>query len=118
MEDLSDLVRDWKLESVVHPNYTVQIHYISDAAQGQWRRPVEERWQRTRQLGRGAFGIVWLEQCTIDPSHGQLRAVKELCKTSRSLPPAYYLKELDAIFKFSHKRVRRLAKLRGSSVAY
>lgn len=109
MEPLSDLVRDWKLESVVHSNCTVHTHYVSDAAQGRWRRPVEERWQRKRQLGRGVFGVVWLEQCTIGPSHGQLRAVKELCKLHRCLPPAYYLEELDAIFEFSHKRVRPLA---------
>ena len=108
METLSDLVRDWKLESVVEDDITLQIRHVSNAAAGLWRQRVEERWKRTRELGRGSFGVVWLEECTSGPSNGQLRAVKELRKTRRSMPPAYYSKELEAIAKFSHERVGSL----------
>jgi hypothetical protein len=105
METLSDLVRDWKLESNKVDNYTVHTRHISNPAKGIWRQRVEERWQREEELGRGAYGVVWLEKCITGPSDGQLRAVKELRKARRSLSPAYYSRELEAIFKFSHERV-------------
>ena len=109
METLSDLVRDWKLESIVEDDSTLQIRHVSDAAAGLWRQRVEERWNRTRELERGSFGVVWLEECTSGPSNGQLRVVKELRKQRRSMPPAYYSKELEAIAKFFHERVRPFA---------
>jgi hypothetical protein len=106
METLSDLVRDWRLECIISNNHTVQTRHISNAAEGIWRKRVEERWRHTQELGRGSFGIVRLEECISGQSSGQLRAVKELRKNDRSMPVAYYSKELDAIFKFSHEHVR------------
>jgi hypothetical protein len=106
-ETLSDLVRDWKLESIVDNNCTIQTRHISNPATGQWRSRVEERWQRKKELGSGTFGIVWLEECTSGPSNGQVRAVKELRKgtTPSSMSPTNFSRELEAIFKFSHERV-------------
>ena len=103
-EALIDLVRDWKLESTVQDTGTVHHRHVSDPAAGLWRRPVQERWQRKRELGRGSFGVVWLEECVSGPSQGELRAVKELRKTSAGLR-ADDSKELAAILKFSHERV-------------
>ena len=103
-EALIDLVRDWKLESIVQDTCTVHSRHVSDPAAGLWRRQVQERWQRKQELGRGSFGVVWLEQCVSGPSQGRLRAVKELRKTS-SGPRADDSKELAAILKFSHERV-------------
>jgi hypothetical protein len=106
-ETLSDLIRDWKLEGVVDCNYTIQTRYVSNPATGLWRSRVEERWQRTKVLGRGSFGVVWLEECTSGPSSGKVRAVKELKKHigASCISPASMARELDAIIKFSHERV-------------
>ncbi len=106
MEALSDVVLDWQLECDVRSDCTLQTRHVTNSAEGLWRERVEERWQRTRELGRGSFGVVWLEKCASGPSSGQLRAVKELRKTQTSARPKYYSKELEAIVKFSHKRVR------------
>ena len=105
MEALSDVVLDWKLECDVQSDCTLQTRHVTNSAEGLWRERVEERWERTRELGRGSFGVVWLEKCDYGPSSGQLRAVKELRKTQASTRPKYYSKELEAVVKFSHKRV-------------
>jgi calcium/calmodulin-dependent protein kinase I len=104
MEHLPDHVLDWKLEVYVDEKSTIQTRYISDPAKGLWRSRVQETWQRTRRLGRGAFGVVNLEECASGPSQGQLRAVKELHKGTVT-PLVYYSRELEAIVKFSHERV-------------
>ncbi len=107
MEGLSELVRDWKLECDCSDirNSTLQIRHVTNAAEGLWRQRVEERWRRKQELGRGSFGVVWLEKCVSGPSEGQLRAVKELRKAPQSTTSKYYAKELEAIVKFSHERV-------------
>lgn len=66
-----------------------------DRPSSKWRLPVEsngEIWERTKYLGRGGFGDVWLEQCKSDPegSPARVRAVKRINKgifdqTSREL---------------------------------
>jgi hypothetical protein len=105
---LPEIVRDWKLDCVVDGDYTTQTRYISDPATGQWREPVPERWQRKKRLGQGAFGVVWSETCISGPSAGKVRAVKEIPDISTSLISGSYLRELEAIVKFSHEQVRNL----------
>jgi hypothetical protein len=105
-ESPSDLVRDSKLESSILDDYTIHTKYISNPATGERRTRVEERWQRTKELGRGSYGVVWLEKCTSGPGSGQLRAVKELRKEPANVSPIHYHRELEAIAKFSHERVR------------
>ena len=105
METLSDVVLDWKLECDVRSDCTLQTRHVTNSAEGLWRERVEERWQRAKELGRGSFGVVWLEKCASGPSSGQLRAVKELRKSQASAKSKYYSKELEAIVKFSHRRV-------------
>jgi calcium/calmodulin-dependent protein kinase I len=104
MERVSDLVTDSKLEIDVFDNYTVQTSYISDPRKGQRRARVQQKWQRLNELGRGSFGVVWLEKCAAGPDQGQLRAVKEVRKEAANVAPNYY-RELEAISKFSQERV-------------
>ncbi len=84
---LPDLVRDSQLETTVSSDHTLQIVYVSNPATGQRRMRTEERWQRTRALGRGSFGEVWLESCASGPSSGQVRAVKQIWKETANLSP-------------------------------
>lgn len=107
---LPDLVRDSQLEATVSADHTIQTVYVSDPITGQRRIQTEERWQRTRRLGRGSFGQVWLDKCISGPSSGQVRTVKEIWKdTVRTAPgiapPINYHRELEAIAKFSQKKV-------------
>jgi hypothetical protein len=59
-----------------------------------------------KKIGSGGFGDIWLERCT---SGGQpddnLRAVKQMT-VDRKYGSIDYNRELEAIAKFSHKRVR------------
>lgn len=59
----------------------------------------EERWHRVRNLGHGAYGTVWQEQCVDEPqdSPRKVRAVK-------STPKHHFVswrRELNALMKFS-----------------
>jgi hypothetical protein len=97
----SDSVRDFKLDTELQDGQIIHTRYVTNPALGQWNSRVDERWHRTRELGRGAFGVVWLEACQAGPSSGQVRAVKGMKKAESPLWP----RELEAVIKFSHTRV-------------
>jgi hypothetical protein len=106
----SDLVRDSKLDTRFESDYTV--HTYHQHGLNYHRRPVqrEEFWRRERQLGSGAFGIVWLEKCVLDQENVRLRAVKQILKRRlRGVPQLDYARELEAIAKFSHPKVSETA---------
>lgn len=100
---LSDLVVDTRLDAVVSASHTIQARYVSNPAIGQRRTRLEENWHRTKELGRGTFGVVWLETCVAGPSLSQLRAVKEIRKDG---DVSTFYRELDAVARFSQERVR------------
>jgi serine/threonine protein kinase len=57
-----------------------------------------EKWRRdAKALGRGAFGVVYREQCTSGRSKGELRAVKVMKKVEN----VNYERELEAFSVFS-----------------
>jgi serine/threonine protein kinase len=67
---------------------------------------IEERWERGRNLGTGSFGTVWLEKLVTENGEEKHRALKEIRKGVQ-LPKAIdYSRELEAIAKFSHQKVR------------
>lgn len=104
-EGMSDLVHDTRLETTVIGNQTIHTKYVSNPATGQRRERLEETWERTKELGRGSFGVVWLEKCTSGPSSGKVWAVKELRKAPGNISFSNYSRELEAIAKFSQERV-------------
>ncbi len=100
---ISDLIVDSELEVECFKDYSIQITFVSNPATGQRRIRERERWQRSKERGSGSFGVVWLEKCTEGPSTGDIRAVKEIRKGTATV--SNYSRELEAIAKFSQKRV-------------
>lgn len=66
---------------------------------------IEERWAREKELGNGTYGQVWSERCVLGPHENELRAVKRIVKKQRGGSFDDYIKELEAIAKFSHRNV-------------
>jgi hypothetical protein len=57
-------------------------------------------------IGRGAYGSVYLEKCESDlGSKPKLRAVKKMKKFVVSDEEIDYIRELEAVMKFSHRKV-------------
>lgn len=105
MAQLPDIVRDFELEAQFVPDPSVQtIHTYRESDLESGRRLVtrKEHWQRQRKIGSGSFGSVWLEKCIQETRSVQFRAVKQL--------PIHdsvdYRRELEAITRFSHPKVR------------
>jgi hypothetical protein len=103
MPPIPDLVRVSKLDTQFcsSPEYTQHVQYVSGSTLERRRVCKEERWKKERGLGRGSFGIVWLELCIQGDSEGKVRAVKKVQK----LDSNNYYRELEAIALFSHDKV-------------
>ena len=99
MPPIPELVKLSKLETQFNPDCTVHIRYESSVRRTKVRK--EETWRKERDLGRGAFGVVWLERCVQGNTEGQVRAVKKI----QRLQDGEYYRELEAISLFSHDRV-------------
>ncbi|KAF7558250.1 hypothetical protein G7Z17_g92 [Cylindrodendrum hubeiense] len=106
---VSDLVVDSKIEATWDPEakHTTQIRTAVGVSARRRRLKTEEKWERKRRLGRGAYGTVWLEKCieSSGPRNGEsdLRAVKEIHKLP-NVSTSEFHRELEAIAKFSHER--------------
>ena len=83
------------------PRCTHHIKFVSDDALNQRRIRKEEKWGWERALGRGSYGVVWLERCIQGDAQGSLRAVKVVQKPKSG----EYYGELEAIALFSHAKV-------------
>lgn len=66
----------------------------------------EERWRRQQFLGHGSYGNVYLEICESSNGIQKLRAIKEVKKFVHPGDEIDYFRELEAIYKFSHPKVR------------
>ncbi|KAF2967847.1 hypothetical protein GQX73_g5786 [Xylaria multiplex] len=105
----SDLVQDLRLETSISPDGDTQHTYMhSEPDSGERAVLVTENWKQSRLLGRGGFGSVWLETCISGPRQGEFRAVKEIKKQDISADFTIdYSRELQAVAKFSHRKVAR-----------
>lgn len=102
--NISDRIIDSKIEVESFDGYTIQTRLVSNPATRQRPTRERERWQRTKKLGKGSYGVVWLEKCTTGPSSGDVRAVKEFDKQIANMSIKYH-RELEAIAKFSQEKV-------------
>ncbi|PTB47211.1 hypothetical protein M441DRAFT_127916 [Trichoderma asperellum CBS 433.97] len=94
---LSDIVRDWKIETEVYDAYIKHIFYESGSSARERHIRKEEKWKRQKRLGQGGYGTVYLEKCVQGDKQEKLRAVKMIKSQDFK-----YSRELDAIIKFSH----------------
>jgi hypothetical protein len=106
MPPISDLVRDSKLETTFYEKYTQHVYHVSGANSRQRKIRKEERWERRGNLGTGTFGTVWLEKLITDSGEEKYRAIKEIRKGMQQFAAIDYSRELEAIAKFSHQKVR------------
>lgn len=107
MSRRSDLVKDSRLETRFYKSYTKHRFYESDLARVERAVVREEYWKRGKYLGSGAYGRVWLEHCVRGSKNQDVRAVKEIRKLEDCNKACNFDRELEAIAKFSHDRVRR-----------
>jgi hypothetical protein len=108
MPPVSDLVKDSKLDTQFKGGLTVHVSYVSGASSRQRKIRKEETWRRLKHLGSGAYGTVWLENCTLENTEQRVRAVKAIHKKVDGSTPVDYSRELEAIAKFSHVKVSDL----------
>ncbi|KAH8194466.1 hypothetical protein TruAng_011364 [Truncatella angustata] len=97
---LSDLVRDSRIETEFRGDEFTHVFYDSGSSARERRIRREELWQRQDRIGRGTYGTVYLERCICDDFRRR-RAVKEIKMHDRR----EYARELEAVAKFSHKKV-------------
>lgn len=109
---VSDLVQDSKIETRLVGDHFVHVFYDSGtSAQDRFLRR-EEEWVRQRVLGHGTFGTIYLEKCVSGRRKSDLRAVKEIKKIVLENEQLDCARELEAVAKFSHPKVRHcLARL-------
>lgn len=101
---LSDLVRDSKIETQVLESGLQHTFYETGRSARERHVPREERWVRQALVGRGAYGTVYLEKCE-SGDITKLRAVKEIKKWVVPGEELDYMRELEAVAKFSHQNV-------------
>lgn len=100
-----DLVRDTRLSTTIQGDVTIHHHEDSDDennARSTWR---DERWKVTVRLGHGGCGSVWLQECVEGKRGIDRRAVKVIPRMNLKDKRDNYMAELEAIAKFSQKRV-------------
>lgn len=106
----TDLVLDSKLDTEFLDGCVRHARYTRGFSSRERQIRVEETWDIKKTLGRGTYGVVRYERrrptAAADPeSPSQVRAVKVISKTITGDNRWDYMKELEAIVKFSHPRV-------------
>ena len=106
----SDSLLDSKLKTEFLVGRVRHTRYIQGTSSRKRRIQVKEVWETEAVLGRGSYGVVRRERrrsiSTPDlqlPS--RVRAVKEIAKTTIGGNSWDYIKELEAIVKFSRPQV-------------
>lgn len=105
MSRLPDLVHDTRLNTSIKGNITIHHYDESDDENDARSTLRSEHWQQTSHLGRGGYGDVWLQQCVSGKRGYERRAVKIIPRLYLKDKKDNYMAELEAIAKFSQRRV-------------
>lgn len=105
--DLPDLVADSQIRVEFKGELVRRFIYGSDIANGKFQRRKEtvHFWEAEEELGRGAYGSVWLHRCLTSEDQAEVQAVKKLKKRVLSSAGISFVKELETIAKFSQRKV-------------
>lgn len=100
MPPIPDIVRDSELETEFESGCICHVYYDSSS---EAMRPVrtKEYWQIGKTIGAGNFGQVRLEHRIKGSLGPEVRAVKRIRKSMRSVREVNYDSEIEAIVKFS-----------------
>ncbi|CAG1966753.1 unnamed protein product [Fusarium graminearum] len=101
-ENLSEIIRDYKLTTQSEGNLTVHLHNDPDTPPLAPQR--RERWKKVRTIGQGGHSKVVLETCVDGGRRFTERAVKKI-RLQGGDTKRRYESELGAIVKFSHDRL-------------
>lgn len=74
---MASVVSRFKLATEFYPNTVVHTTQRTDLDLGLRKGVLKTTWKRSRELGTGAFGVVWSE---VNTASGDLRAVKIISK--------------------------------------
>ncbi len=107
MQQVSDLVTDSQLETTFNGNLTTHLIKIVQANLRRGEIKHKQIWRREKKpLGEGSSGVVWYERLSSGPSTYDERAVKVVRKRIQTSGLSYFNRELEAIAKFSHPKVK------------
>jgi len=98
---LPEFVRDARLQATIEGNLTIHTRPLG-------HRSPHETWARGQVLGFGGHGVVWLE-CKVQGDGGPVeRAVKgtRMPENQSRSEMAKYVRELEALGKFSQEKAR------------
>lgn len=101
MDHAQRLVYRYEIERTKFlPDCVEHQRHVSNRDLGVRRQTKIERWKRTKKLGRGTFGEVWLEE----EKEGRLRAVKIIDKDEKTSTDMMRLRELFAMANMAEVR--------------
>ncbi|KAH7022324.1 kinase-like domain-containing protein [Ilyonectria destructans] len=97
-DKLPEIVRDSELSTTFQSSITIHTKPSSRR-----NAPNQERWRHVKILGHGGYGEVWLQRRESSGSP-KLRALKHIRISDRDSGPRGYIRELEALAKFSQDR--------------
>ncbi|KAJ5085852.1 hypothetical protein N7532_010623 [Penicillium argentinense] len=103
----TDLVTDTKFRVEFNSNLVYRFTVHSSTAPDSYMRRQEkvDVWKEEKSIGNGSYGSVRLHRCLTSKDEVQVQAVKAISKKSLSFTGINFLKELEAIAKFSQQKV-------------
>jgi hypothetical protein len=91
-----------RLDATVYPDCVVEVHRISDIAQGLRKAAVTKIWRTECVLGRGAFGEVHLQ---VQDKDAQSKRALKVIPTRGRMSSVECERELTALIEFSKPKV-------------
>jgi hypothetical protein len=103
----TDLVADTKFRVEFQSDLVYRFTFQSSDSTAQFVRRKEKLdvWKKEKPVGSGSYGNIWLHRCLTSEAQGELQAVKSIRKTSLSSGGIDFFKEIEAIAKFSQRKV-------------
>lgn len=93
----------FRLPTIFHANHVEHHITFSDRRRNIRRGKKLKRWKTTREIGRGGFGIVYLQE---EEKSQKLRAVKQLLRPASQENSLSPLRELTAMATLSKVRIQ------------